>query len=437
MERHRKVRQILKPTQVNHYSQFFFRSNGVKFALSMWLLSRGLILLAMLGIAPLLPAPPGGIKAELGWEVFSAWDSEHYQQIAISGYSYANDTFGADVAFFPLFPFATRAVMSLGLPFEIAGTLINNLAFLGTLILLYGWVEKRHNPKVARWATAALAWCPFSLFGTVIYTEGVFLFLSTAALRSFDNEEYSWAAFWGALATATRIAGLALIPAFLIAAWRERRPLIAYLVGIASGIGILGYSLFCWLRFGEPLAFLIVQRREWQPEQAFWGQGWIRMLTEISLGPANWNKGAIADPWYPLVFIFICSLGYFLWRSRDKWGEIRTGYGFCFLILLLWILAGNPLINTAMVLGGAYLLWYARQKMSRVALYYGFFSWAIILSSGRTTSAERYIYGIVAIAIAFGVLLSRYPRWGYTTIGFFTLLLALYAIRFSQHLWVA
>jgi len=38
-------------------------------------------------------------------------------------------------------------------------------------------------------------------------------------------------------------------------------------------------------------------------------------------------------------------------------------------------------------------------------------------------------------AIAFGLLLSRYPRWGAPVIGFFALLLTTGAIRFSQQLW--
>ncbi|MGH2416464.1 MAG: hypothetical protein ACRDEA_22780, partial [Microcystaceae cyanobacterium] len=298
-------------------------------------------------------------------------------------------------------------------------------------------VEERQGISAARWATAVLAWCPFSLFGTVIYTEGFFLLFSTAALRTFDNRQYLWAAWWGILATATRVTGLALIPAFWLTSWREKRALMAYGASLASGLGALSYSVYCWLQFREPLAFLLVQRQEWQPQQDFWGQGWLKMLAQITIGSANWKYGSLKDPWHPLLFLMICGIGYLLWRSRVKLGSIKTGYGFCVLILLLWLLAGNPLINTVMVLGGAYVLWYARHQMSRVAVTYGFFTLAIIFSSGRTISAERYIYGIVSIAIAFGILLSRYPRWGYLTIGFFGILLALFGIRFSQHLWVA
>ncbi|MCA1994968.1 MAG: hypothetical protein LDL41_23400, partial [Coleofasciculus sp. S288] len=385
-------------------------------------------------LAPLLPTPEGGVAATVSWDVFSRWDSSQYKQIVTSGYEYIDDSKGYNIVFFPLFPVVIRAVMALGLPFEVAGTLVNNLAFLGALIVLYLWVEERHSRGAARWATAALAWCPFSLFGTVIYTEGLFLLLSTAALRAFDKQQYLWVAIWGALATATRPTGMTIIPAFLIVAWKERRPAIAYFASLAAGTGLLLYTLYCGIQFGNPLAFILNQRG-WQPQQAFHGQGWLKMLVQISAGSANWKSGSIIDPWHPLLFILICGCGYLLWRFQTRLGSVETGYGVCFLIVLLWLLAGAPLINAVMVFGGAYLLWHLRAKLRPIVVAYGFCSLAFILSTGRTSSAERYAYGTVSLAIALGVLLARYPRWGYATMGFFTLLLASLSVRFAQHLW--
>ena len=397
-------------------------------------MSRLVIAIAMLIIAPSLPAPPGGDITTFGWKVFSYWDSGWYQQIATSGYEYVNDEKGHTVAFFPLFPLLIHGVMSLGVPFEVAGTIVSNLAFFFALLVLYLWVEESHGVKVARWATAALAWCPFSLFGTVIYTEGLFLLVSTAALRAFDKEQYTWAAFWGAMATATRVTGAALIPAFLLVAWREGRGARAYLASLATSAGILIYILYCGINFGEPLAFILAQKA-WQPIEAFFGEAWLKMLVQIVAGTANWKAGFIKEPGHPLLFLLICGCTYLLWQSRFKLGAVKTRYGFCALVIILWLLAGSPLINTVMIFGGGYLLWYSRNKLRLVAASYGFFSFALFLTSGRTVSAERYVYGIVSVAIALGLLLARYPRWGYPTMGFFAILLASLAVRFAQHLW--
>ena len=150
--------------------------------------------------------------------------------------------------------------MHLGLSFNMAGTLINNLAFLGALVMLYLWVAERHGRTAARWSTAVLAWCPFSLFSTVIYTEGLFLLGSIAALRAFDRQQYLWAMLWSALTTALRPPGVALVLTFLWVAWRERRGAIAYLTALVSSAGLLLYMLYCGLQFHQPLAFALAQR---------------------------------------------------------------------------------------------------------------------------------------------------------------------------------
>ena len=405
---------------------------GLVFAGAMWLSSRLLILVAMMVIAPLLPAPANGIAPSISWNVFSGWDSKFYQEIATSGYEYVPDGKGYNVAFFPLFPLLIRAVMNLGLPVEVGGTLVNNLAFLGGLIVLYAWVEERHGMSAARWSTAILAWCPFSLFGTVIYTEGLFLLCTTAALRAFDQQQYVWASIWGAMASATRLPGLALVPAFLLVAWREKRSAIAYIASLAVSSSLLLYSFYCWLKFQEPLAFLIVQKA-WHPPGEFYGQGWLKMLMQITLGVENWEHSKFI-PSHFLVFLIICACSFWLWQARQKFG-INTGYGFSGLILILWLLAGAPFINVVMVFGSAFLLWYLRNRLPLVAVTYGLFSFGLILSSGRTASAERYAYGIVSVAIALGLLIAPYPRWGYITLSFFAILLTSLSIRFAQHLW--
>ena len=161
-----------------------------------WVCSRLLIWIPMLQIAPHLPVPDGGEVPNIGWEVFNGWDSGHYQHIAVNGYEYADDGREHNVAFFPLFPLMVRAMMSLGLSFDIAGTLINNGAFLIALYCVYSFVKQYCSRNQAEWTTAVLAFSPGSMFAGVIYTEGLYLALSTAALRAFDNRKYGWSTLW-------------------------------------------------------------------------------------------------------------------------------------------------------------------------------------------------------------------------------------------------
>ena len=407
---------------------------GWGFAVVMWLLSRTLILVSMLLIAPLLAAS-GSTVAHVGdWRSLVRWDSLHYLKIATTGYEYANDGKPYIIAFFPILPLLMWGGSHLGISPELVGLWANNLAFLGALIVLYGWVNDGYGQSIARWAVAAAAWCPFSLFGTVLYTEGLFLLFSTAALRAFDCRQYRWAAVWGSLTTATRLPGLMLIPAFLLVSWKEQRSPIAYLSALASAGGVLGFSLFCGLTYGDPLAFVKVQKA-WAPPTLGFGQGWLKSLVQITLGPGTWNQGRIADPLYPLAFLLICLSGYLLWHFRQKIGTTRAGYGISGLVLLLWLLAGSPFINVVTVIGGGYLVWHFRKDLRPVAVTYGLFSLALILSSGRTVSAERYAYGVVTLAMALVLLLAHYPRWGRLSLGFCAVLLVSLSLRFALNQW--
>lgn len=355
--------------------------NGVIFVVAMWLLSRLVIVVVMQLIAPSLKLTPGYGPAPLsGWELFSHWDGVWYRQIATSGYDYARDGKMHSVAFFPLFPLFTRGLMSLGLTFEVAGTLVNNLTFLGALGFLYRWVEERHSINAARWVIAVMAWCPFSLFATVTYTEGVFLLCSTAALRAFDKQQYAWAALWGSLTTAARPTGMVLIPTFLLVAWRERRSAAAYVAGLATGMGLLLFIMYCAFRFGDPLAFVHVQEA-WP--QVSWLTVFVRLL--------NFRSPTVAIA---------------------------------------------NLIKVVMVFGGAYLLWYLRNELSRVVVVYGFCTLALLFAVGAS-SAYRYAYGSVSLSLALGVLLARHVRWGYAIMSLFIVLLVVFTIRFAWWYWLA
>ncbi len=373
-------------------------TNGLIFVIAMWLLSRLVIVGMMQLIAPLTsplsenyyvnPIPLGyvpGSVPQSGWGLFAHWDGAWYLKIATEGYDYAknvqlNSLYS--IAFFPLFPLLIRGVMILGFSAEVAGVLVSNLAFLGALLLVYRWVEERHDINSARWATAVLAWCPYSLYGTAIYTEGLFLLVTTASLRAFEKGQYVWAAIWGAMATATRVTGVMLVPTYVFVALRERRPAIAYATALITGLGLLLFIIYCAVSFGDPLAFLHVQRGWRETVGGFDWRGWLK------------------------VFI--------------------TGLTF-----------SSQFIKFVMVFGGGYLLWHLRHKLSRVLVIYGFCSLGLLLSTGSLMSIDRHAYAIVSLPIALGVLLAQYPRWGYAVVGYFAIVLANFSLRFARWLWVS
>ncbi|MEH2250692.1 mannosyltransferase family protein [Nostoc sp.] len=413
-------------------------ANGLFFVIAMWLSSRLLIAITMLLITPLFPTSSVGVAATFSWDVFSAWDSVWYEKIMTSGYDFSSNVKEMHtVAFFPLFPLLSRIIMFIGLPPKVAAILVNNSAFLAALIILYFWVQELHGTSTARWATATLAWCPYSLYGTVIYSEGLFFLFTTSALRAFDKKQYIWAAFWGALSTATRLPGVALIPAFLFVSWKERRGIKAYIASLTVGLGISLYSLYCQIQFGDALAFIHAQKAWRGDATGFAWEGWWKMVMQITLGLTNLKSGYIKDPLYPLLFLIIIGSGCLLWRFRLHIGMIKFRYGLYFLWLLLWLLTADELLKIVLVFGGIYLLWLSRAKIPLVTVVYGFSSLALILNTGITLSAERYAYGIISLSMAFGLLLAQYPRWGYPIMYFFGILMFTFSIRFARDLWIA
>jgi Gpi18-like mannosyltransferase len=411
----------------------------------MWLSSRILLILVMLIILPTISKNPE-LQKYGWWDVFFAWDSIWYYQIVHSGYNYGLDGKQYSVAFFPIYPLTIKILMLVGIPFPWAALLINNLAFLAALIVLYRWVDEKYGKNAACWATAALAWCPYSIYGTVIYTEGLFLLFSTSALRAFERREYGWVTLWGTLSTATRITGVALIPAFLLTSWKERRPIKAYIASCAVAGGLLLYILFCFFKFGDGFAFLQAQRG-WRTSVGFVGQGWWQLLMQIFLGSENLEQGYIRNITHPIAVTLILLGGFLIWRFRQRLGEIWTCYGFYLLWFCLWlqtratpsnnIFLGEPLVKMTIIFGGLVLLWYYRSQLPFSALAYGFTTYGIILNTGLIASVERYTYAIAPLSLALGLLLSRHPRWGYPAMVFFALLMGLFSLLFAQDMWLA
>jgi Gpi18-like mannosyltransferase len=430
-----RVAQLFRPKRWSMDGAKLKRlSNEIwRFPLIMWFTSRLLIVTVMVGLAPHLSIPSGAVAPKAGWEVFVAWDGLFYQLLATQGYE--NPT-PPSAAFFPLFPLLSRAVMTLGFPFSVAGTLVNSLAFLGALLVLHRWVLEQHGRAAARWTTAVLAWCPLSLFGTVPYSEGLYLLSSIAALRACDRQDYRGMSVWGSLATASRPTGVVLLMAFVWIAWKERRPLIAYIASIGGAAGILLFSLYCSLSLGDPLAFVHAQSA-WRPAWGFAWVGWLKLLTQIASGPIDPLTGAVRDWLHPALFTLTWAIAGLLLRFRQRLGNALVGSGFCGLVLLQWLLAGDPWLNVVTVLGGLYLLWFCRHQLRPVVLIYGWLGLGLIISSGSVISMNRIAYGIVSLAIALGLLLSRYPRWGYPVLFWFGVMLASVSLRFAQQQWVA
>lgn len=162
------------------------------------------------------------------------WDATWYLQIAHEGYADATRA-----AFFPLYPFLARAV---GEPFgsALVGAMVVSFACgIAGLAVVHRLAVLELGKPAARAAVWLLACYPAALFLSAVYAESLFLLLSAGAVYAARTDRWWWAGALGALASATRSAGVVLLVALALLWWASarRRPRdLAALVLVPAGV---------------------------------------------------------------------------------------------------------------------------------------------------------------------------------------------------------
>ncbi len=162
-------------------------------------------------------------------------------------------------AFFPLFPLTLRLAAQLTGEFSVTGLMLSHLFWFGALILLYKLViEFGFEPPDARRAVFYLAACPVSYFFSLPVTESLFLLLTVGCFYAATREGWWLAGLLGALASATRITGVLLLPALILLYWQTYhtfRPRLNMLPLLLIPSGLLAFMCFLYRITGNPLAF--------------------------------------------------------------------------------------------------------------------------------------------------------------------------------------
>jgi Mannosyltransferase (PIG-V) len=206
--------------------------------------------------------PPGFLN------YWAHWDGAWFSEIATGGY---DDMDPASTAFFPLYPMLVRLGMVFGGGPALWGVVISLFATPFALFFLYRIAERLYDQRAARAATLALAFFPTSFFLNAVYSEALFLTLSTGAVwAALVRRHLLLAGIFGALAAATRNLGVILVLPLFFEWLRYRREFgVRGLAGIALiPTGFLAYVGFLWARFGDPLVSARQQDEHWGRELA-------------------------------------------------------------------------------------------------------------------------------------------------------------------------
>ncbi len=220
----------------------------MRFVALVWLSTRVAIVLALA-----VSAPHGFVDA------LGHWDGAWYGSIVAHGYSFSPDGSQHNIAFFPVYPLVCRALTAVAIPWPIAGAIVSNIAFFGSLCVVYAYARNRFDERTARALVIVMCVLPLSLFCTVAYSESLFMLFAALSLWAFDRKRYALAGVAAAAASATRPLGTALALGSIAATVVERRG-VAAIAAVSLGLaGIAAFCAFCAVKFGDALAFVHAQ----------------------------------------------------------------------------------------------------------------------------------------------------------------------------------
>jgi hypothetical protein len=203
--------------------------------LLIWLAGVGT--LVAFGFGPVRNAfNPPGVTRGFGWlgDLLAApaarWDAAWYLVIAHYGYRPDLGSFTSSrTAFFPLYPLGLHVIASSGVPPVLAGVLLS-LAALS--LSLYGihrlttleltlpgpsGIPRPQGREVARLAVLVTAFAPMAFYFSAVYSESLYLALSVGLFWCARKGRWAAVGALGALAAATRSAGVVLLlPALIL-----------------------------------------------------------------------------------------------------------------------------------------------------------------------------------------------------------------------------
>jgi Gpi18-like mannosyltransferase len=276
--------------------------------------------------------------------------------IGIAAHGYERMPFNADTyrnwAFFPLFPIVLGYAGKATGEYALTGTFLSCLFFLPALILVHkialAYQLDTNQANAAVWYLAAF---PVSYFFLLPVTESLFLLLAAGSFYAGKRKHWWLAAIAGALASATRITGVLLLPTLLVLYWEtygRTRPRLNALWLLLTPFGLIAYMFFLHEITGNALAFKDVMVA-WNRRPGFFLLPLIDYLKEPLLLANAWDFRILN--FAALAFAIASGIALIRWR----WWSMA-----CFTLTSLFVMLTSGLLQSqaryVMVLFPAFLV---------------------------------------------------------------------------------
>ena len=275
------------------------------------------------------------------WDTFARFDTGHFQAIAWSGYAPAAGG-RSNIAYFPVYPMLMRMVGRLfgrsHATYYLSGIGISWVCFVLAMFALYSLARldlPRHRAERAVLLTMIF---PFSFFFGVAYSESTFLLFTVLAFYAFRTRHWFAGGLCGAIATATRVPGILMVPALACIAWQHAEPIRRDRASAAAGLALAasGFGAYCFYIFhltGHPFEWVAaLQRWGYHPGGSPWAAP-LTLLRHLVAHPRVYlstDPMAVYDTLYGLTAILFTLAIPFVWR------QFGAGYG-VYMLLNLWL----------------------------------------------------------------------------------------------------
>jgi Gpi18-like mannosyltransferase len=294
-------------------------------------------------------------------------DGRAYLNIACYGYPKIGTSQNLR-AFFPVYPLIVRS-LSVGCQINpvLVGLGISVLFFVAAIYFLWRILGK----KVGEKTIVLLIVFPTAFFFIAYYTESLFLFLSVMVFWFLGKKKLFYAAIFAAIASGTRIVGLALTAPIIYQAYRQyKKNKTIHFEVFLSPLGFVGYAFYNWMATGSLFTFISSQKYWDRPVGLLAPFYAIKsQVASVILGPLPTYDSPFV---YPVIVIELATLIYLLSIIILSYKKIDMSYWLylvttCLIILFGGILSASP--RYVLVLFPIYIFIASRLSGVKYCLY--------------------------------------------------------------------
>lgn len=309
------------------------------------------------------------------------WDGGHYLGIAKNDYNL--DQF----VFFPLYPILINLISRITGDFLSAGLLISFVSIILAANLFYRLIIMDFGNKYAQKSLLALLLFPLSFHFLTVYTESLFLLLTVATFLFARRKKYLLATICAALASATRITGLAtvlslILPLYLTEGINRKNWMV-----MLSPLGLVIYCFYLYMMTGDPFYFI-------KAESTFW-------------------QGGLVLPGSALLFSFK--------QLFVDFSSVLDNF--------------RNFLDLSFSLFGILVVWQVFRKLSLDYIIFSVVALILPMFSPTIVAMPRYLLTIFPIFIVLSFFKNQYLIFFYQLIS--GMLLAIYAFLFIGGYWVS